>query len=136
MSWECLQQKLKSARRSTTSRSDYHSQLQIEPPSTVTNSNHPLRMLDLVFWMCLFDGLYAIQIICNWFPLAFNLPFWTTNQCHIFGMSLQFLSIQSPCWHVLMAYNLGYLFLDGSIKQLAKQKKYQFILVMIIPLIC
>ena len=72
----------------------------------------------------------------NWFPLAFDLAFWPLSTCKMLGTIAQFLSIQSPCWHVLLAYNLGYLLLGGSISRLSKQKKYQFIIVNLVPFIC
>ena len=68
--------------------------------------------------------------------MAFNLTFWPLSTCKILGTIAQFLAIQSPCWHVLLAYNLGYLLLGGSIARLSKQKKYQFIIVNLVPLIC
>ena len=48
----------------------------------------------------------------------------------------QFAVIQSPCWHILLAYNLGYLLCGGSISRVSKQKKYKFIIVNLISLIC
>ena len=67
--------------------------------------------------------------------MAFNLPFWPLSTCKLLGVTAQFLAIQSPCWHCLLAYNLGYLLCGGSISRLSKQKKYQFIVVNLVPLI-
>eukprot|EP01084_Bolivina_argentea_P019884 36970_1 len=137
MSWQALQQKLKrQSSKETTSNIEFGAPLHNHKSTKYSDSNHPTMMVDILFWMCVCDGLHAIQIICNWFPLAFNLPFWDMTGCYILGISAQFLAIQSPCWHVLLAYNLGYLLLDGSINKLSKQKKYQFIIVNIIPFIC
>lgn len=64
------------------------------------------------------------------------MPFWSIEDCKILGVFAQFLAIQSPCFHLLLAYNLGYLLCNGSINKLSKQKKWQFMLANLVPFIC
>ena len=78
---------------------------------------------------------YIFPIQLNWWPLAFDLPFWGSNFCQFLGICGQFLATQSPCYHFLIAYNLGYLLCGGTISKVAAHKKYQFAFVIIVPII-
>ena len=96
-----------------------------------------LSMKNIIFFMCLTDLCQAIQIILNWVPLAFLVPFWNGASCKFLGLYAQFFAIQSPLWHCMLAYNLGYLMMNGSInaiKSLSKQRNYQFLIIIIIPI--
>ena len=106
--------------------------------ASILRAQNSVMMTDIVFYMCLTDGLHATEMALNWFPIALNSSswvFWNKLQCKILGIIGQFVCIQSPVWHLILAYHLGYLLCGGTLDKLNKQKKYYFILVILIPLI-
>ena len=98
------------------------------------NSNH-IMMIDIIFFMCVVDGLHCVSMILNWLPQALSLPFWKNISCQIIAGYAMFFSMQSPLWHILLAYHLGYLLLGYRLTSLNKQKKYQYILINVPPII-
>eukprot|EP01084_Bolivina_argentea_P069940 127205_1 len=111
----------------------------VEPISHTTQSQQSqLSMRNIIFFMCLTDLFQAIQIMLNWLPLcqAFPLSFWSETPCKILAIYAQFVAIQAPLWHCMLAYNLGYLVLGKSIQKLRKQRYYQYCIILIIPIIC
>lgn len=110
----------------------------------VTKSQQQSNMIDIIFWMCITDIFWSIFILLNWMPLSLqsfgfrNIPFWEPIECTILGVYAQIFSVQSPLWHLLLAYNLGYLLLFGtlqSLNQLQNQRRCQYLFVIIIPII-
>lgn len=96
-----------------------------------------ISMNNIIFFMCLTDLFQAMQIIFNWIPLAFIIPFWDSTSCKLLSIYAQYFAIQSPLWHCMLAYNLGYLILNGSINainNLSKQRNYQYLIIIFIPL--
>ena len=134
-------------------------------PSTIGSHSgkKPLTMMNIIiFWMCVVDGFHMIPIIVNWIPQMIpesvnNGWFFNPTECTIIGVVAQFCCIQSPLWHILLAYHLGiyhmsvcytyifyilyilkstgYLLCGGSLEKLAKQKHFHYALVILIPLI-
>ena len=104
-----------------------------------TNNKHTTYgFSDIIFFMAFTDGLHDIELFLNWLPqgISFIHP-WSNKFCNILGIFGQFLGVQSPLWHMILAYNLIYLLYGetGSLDELAKQKIYQYTLVFIIPTI-
>eukprot|EP01084_Bolivina_argentea_P069941 127210_1 len=98
-----------------------------------------VAMKNIIFFMCITDLCQALQILFNWIPLAFSSPFWSGTGCKILGMTAQFFAIQSPLWHCMLAYNLGYLVIYGSvnaINNLTKQRYCQYLIIIFVPTLC
>eukprot|EP01084_Bolivina_argentea_P132755 234272_1 len=103
-----------------------------------SSSSNTVMMTDIVFFMCLTDGIHATEMALNWLPTGLHgslWHFWSPLACKILAIIGQFVCIQSPVWHLILAYNLGYLLCGGSLQSLNKQRKYYFMSVIIIPLI-
>ena len=111
----------------------------------VTNgTQQQSNMIDIIFFMCITDIFWNIFLLLNWMPLTLqsfgfqHIPFWTNIPCTILGIYAQLFIVQSPLWHLILAYNLGYLLLKGtlsSLNKLQRQRWYQYLFVMIIPII-
>ena len=93
-----------------------------------------VMMIDVIFWMCITDGLHQLQMSLTWTPQIFvNYQDWfydnNGKMCEILGVFANYFSIQSPLWHMLLAYHLFYLLKGYSIQSLNNQKKYHYIIV-------
>ncbi len=102
------------------------------------NGESSIGMVDIIFWMSLVDGLHEIPEIVNWFPQAFHMSFFYGNKvCIGIGLLAQFCAVQSPMWHILLAYHLAYLLSGkhGVLELLTSQRNYHYFLVNIIPFI-
>ena len=92
-----------------------------------------IMMIDVIFWMCVTDGLHAAQMCTNWLPQSFIDGFSYGNiMCKFIGVWAMWASIQSPLLHMLLAYHVFYLLIGNSLESLNKQKKYHFIFVAIV----
>jgi len=93
-------------------------------------------MTDVIFWMCITDGLHSLQMFITFIPQVFTTSHvFGDSGCIVIGIFAMFLSIQSPLWHIILAYHLLYLLLGYSLQSLGKQKKYHFIIALFIPTI-
>ena len=115
--------------------------------SSFSRGSRPLQQSDtvsLIFMMCITDILWNIFLILNWAPLtldSFNeylFPFWSESFCEVLGIYAQIASVQSPLWHLLLAYNLGYLLVRGtltSLNHLHRRRCRQYLFAMITPIL-
>ena len=98
-------------------------------------------MIDVIFWMCVTDGLHGIQMCLVWVPQIFiNANVWFYDDqgimCKIISVMANFLSVLSPLWHMLLAFHLFYLLKGYSVHSLNKQKKYHYIVIVLVYYIC
>ena len=94
-------------------------------------------MVDVIFWMCVTDGLRALQMCITWIPQIFidsNTWFYDNHGivCKIISVIQNGVSIQSPLWHMLLAYHLFYLLKTNSVQSLTQNKKYHFGIIIIV----
>ena len=114
-----------------------HAGYNVNPFRKENESIMQQKWIDIIFFMCITDGLHTIPMIVNWFPQAFGIS-WPYSEftCKLIGISAQFLTIQSPLWHILLAYNLAFLLKGHKISDLNKQRIKLYSLMFIIPFIC
>ena len=80
-------------------------------------------MIDIIFWMCITDGLHGIQMMITWTPqtkiLIGNINwFYNAFECKIIAFFAMILSFQSPTWHIILAYHLWYLLFGYTLQTL------------------
>ena len=98
-------------------------------------------VMEVIFWMCITDGLHLLQMLLIWIPQIFVDPhIWFYDgyngiMCFIISIIGTFICIQSPIWHIILVYDFLYILKSHSISKLTllnNQKKYQFIIAIIV----